>query len=75
MVPLGACCAAPTGLKMVVGVRGGFKHVAPPELESGRRVFDWVHPDGLRLGLGISSCLAISISSRLDSSPAFAKVN
>src|ERR1035437_3965549 len=33
MGPLGACHAAPTGLKTVVGVRGGYKHVAPPELE------------------------------------------
>jgi hypothetical protein len=33
MWPLGACHAAPTGLKTVVGVRGGYKHVAPPELE------------------------------------------
>ena len=24
--------AAPTGLKPVAGVRGGYKHVAPPEL-------------------------------------------
>jgi hypothetical protein len=31
--PLGACHAAPTGLKPVVGVRGGYKHVALPELE------------------------------------------
>jgi hypothetical protein len=33
MGPLGTCHAAPTGLKTVVGVRGGYKHVAPPELE------------------------------------------
>jgi hypothetical protein len=33
--PVGACHAAPTGLKTVVGVRG-YKHGAPPELESGR---------------------------------------
>jgi hypothetical protein len=33
MGPLGACHAASTGLKTVVGVRGGYKHVAPPELE------------------------------------------
>jgi hypothetical protein len=33
MGPLGACHAAPTGLKTVAGVRGGYKHVAPPELE------------------------------------------
>jgi hypothetical protein len=33
MEPLGACHAAPTGLKTAVGVRGGYKHVAPPELE------------------------------------------
>jgi hypothetical protein len=33
MGPLGACHAAPTGLKSVVDVRGGYKHVAPPELE------------------------------------------
>jgi hypothetical protein len=32
MGPLGACHAAPTGLKTVAGVRGGYKHVAPPEL-------------------------------------------
>ena len=29
---LGACHAAPTGLKTVVGVRVGYKHVAPSEL-------------------------------------------
>jgi hypothetical protein len=33
MEPLGAFHAAPTGLKTVVEVRGGYKHVAPPELE------------------------------------------
>jgi hypothetical protein len=33
MGPLGACHAAPTGLKTVVAVQGGYKHVAPPELE------------------------------------------
>ena len=36
MGPLGACHAAPTGLKPVVGVGGGYKHVAPPELAPGR---------------------------------------
>lgn len=36
MGPLGACHAALTGLKTVVGVRGGDKHVSPPELESCR---------------------------------------
>ena len=33
---LGACHAAPTGLKTVVAERGGYKHVAPPELDACR---------------------------------------
>ena len=61
MVPLGACHAAPMGLRKVVGVRGGYKHVAPPELAPcrlrEREVAGSNHPATGKAG--IASLLAI----------------